>query len=299
MGRQAPAVPDPALGAVKTYRYLRLALVALVVLLLTSVALEWGAGGARCIQGSISAYYYTPAQSVLVGVLLAMGVCLITLKGSTAAEDVLLNLAGMLAPGVAFIPTTEVGTCTSVPLVVADVPARVANNMQALFVAGALVAIVVAVIARRQAGRAGLGRWERLGILASVLLLGGGAGWFAVARDSFLAHAHGVAAFPMFAAVVAVVWLNGREVQRSMASGAGPAHGNRYVATYRTISMLMLVALVVTVVLSLLTGSSSLVLWVEVVLITLFAAFWVVQTVELWSRGLRRGPPASLPSPGT
>ncbi len=280
--------PDPALGAVKTYRYLRLALVAIVVLLFAAVVLEWGATGRRCVQGSISAYYYTPAQSVFVGVLLTMGICLIALKGNTEAEDVLLNVAGMLAPGVAFVPTPDAGVCRSAPFVVADVPGRVANNMQALFVAGALVGVVAVVIARQQAGAAGLGRWDRLGLAGTMVLLGGGAVWFYVSRDTFLEHAHGFAAVPMFICIVAVVWLNGRDAGASARAGAPPARTQRFVATYRTISTLMLVALVVTVAVSLATGSSALVLWVEVVLITLFAAFWVVQTTELWSQGLRR-----------
>jgi hypothetical protein len=62
----------------------------------------------------------------------------------------------------------------------------------------------------------------------------------------------------------------------------------RYVAMYRTVAIAMLAALAATVAISLLTGSTSLVFWVEVVLITLFAVFWVIQTVELWDRGLRR-----------
>ena len=41
--------PDPALAAVKTYNYLRIALAALVLLLYTSVVLEWWAAG-RCLQ---------------------------------------------------------------------------------------------------------------------------------------------------------------------------------------------------------------------------------------------------------
>ena len=40
--------PDPALAAVKTYRYLRIALTALVVLLFASIAIEW-VGTERCI----------------------------------------------------------------------------------------------------------------------------------------------------------------------------------------------------------------------------------------------------------
>ncbi|KRE62852.1 hypothetical protein [Nostocoides sp. Soil756] len=288
--------PDPALAAVKTYRYLRLALVALVILLFTAVALEWSATGARCVQGSISAYYYTPVQPVLVGVLVTMGVCLVALKGNTEVEDVLLNVAGMLAPGVAFVPTTEAGTCRSVPLATTDVPARVADTMQALFVTGALIGVAVVVIARREAGAGGLGRWDRLGPLGTALLLGGGAVWFYVARTSFLEHAHGFAAVPMFVCIVGVVWLNGHDVRSSMRAGVAPARAGRYVATYRALSTLMLVSLVVTVLVSLATGSSELVLWVEVVLIVLFAVFWLVQTTELWDRGLRRGVRAPAPA---
>ena len=62
----------------------------------------------------------------------------------------------------------------------------------------------------------------------------------------------------------------------------------RYVAIYRTIAVAMLVALAVTVGINLATSSAQIVLWVEVVLITLFAVFWLVQTTELWNRGLRR-----------
>ena len=88
--------PDPALAAVKTYNYLRIALAALVLLLYTAVVLEWWAAG-RCLQTSISAYYYTPVHAVFIGVLVTMGVCLVALKGNTDGEDVLMNLAGMLA----------------------------------------------------------------------------------------------------------------------------------------------------------------------------------------------------------
>jgi hypothetical protein len=280
--------PDPALGAVKTYRYLRVALVSLVVLLFGSVVIEWLATGPSCLQPSISAYYYTPARAVFVGVLVTMGVCLIALEGNTEAEDVLLNFAGMLAPGVAFVPTSDSGECHSVPLSAVDVGADVANNMQALFVAGILVGAVAFVIARREAADGTLGRWERIGILVTVAVLGGGVVWFYVARSSFVAHAHGAAAVPMFLALVVVVWLNARDVQQSVQAGALATRAGAYVPVYRGIAVGMLVALAVTVLLSWLTGSTSVVLWVEVVLITLFAAFWVVQTVELWNRGLRR-----------
>ena len=286
-----PTDTDPALGAVKTYRYLRLALAALVVLLFAAVALEWFATGRECLQPSISAYYFTPAQAVFVGVLVTMGVCLIALKGSTEPEDVLLNFAGMLAPGVAFVPTSGVGGCSSVPLDAGDVGANVANNMQAVFVTGVVVAAVVVVMARVDAVGRSLGTWDRVGLVVTGLVLGGGAVWFYVDRETFLEHAHGAAAVPMFLALVAVVWLNARHVQETVQEGVMPPGESRYVPVYRGIAIGMLLALAATVAISLVTGSTSLVFWVEVVLITLFAAFWVVQTVELWRRGLRREEP--------
>lgn len=276
----------PALAAVKTYNYLRIALAALVLLLYASVVLEWWAAG-RCLQTSISAYYYTPVHAVFIGVLVTMGVCLVALKGNTDGEDVLMNLAGMLAPGVAFIPTPGAAQCSSSPLITPDIPAMVANNMPALFVAGVAVAVAAVVIARRQSGTAGLSTADRRGLALSLAVLGAGVVWFIVARDSFIAHGHDFSAIPMFLCIVAVVWLNARGVQRAVREGAAPTTHSRYVATYRGIALAMLVALVATVAINLATSSTTLVLWVEVVLISLFAVFWLVQTRELWNRGLR------------
>lgn len=277
--------PDPALAAVKTYNYLRIALAALVLLLFASVALEWVAVDG-CLQPSISAYYFTPVRAVFVGVLVTMGVCLIALKGNTDGEDVLMNLAGMLAPGVAFIPTTASGRCGS-PQVGVDIAQGVSNTMPALFLTGVVVGGVAAVLARREADGVRLSSANRLGLGLTIAVLGSGAVWFVVARDSFVQRGHDAAAIPMFLAIIAVVWLNARDVQHGVEQGGMPSERTRYVAMYRTIALAMLAALAATVTISLATGSTSLVLWVELVLITLFAVFWVVQTTELWNRGLR------------
>ena len=288
--------PDPALAAVKTHNYLRIALAALVLLLFASMTVEWWAAG-RCLQPSISAYYYTPVHAVLVGVLVAAGVCLIALKGSTDGEDVLMNLAGMLAPGVAFIPTTGARTCSSAPLLTPDIPAAVANNLPSLILTGLVVGVVAVLIARREGGAAGPSPADRLGLALSLAVLGAGAVWFVAARDSFVARGHEAAAIPMFLAVVGVVWLNARDVQHAVRQQAAPPAHRRYVTIYRTIAVSMLAALAGTVAIGLATGSTTLVLWVEVVLIALFAVFWLVQTVELWNRGLRH--PARVRTPLT
>ncbi len=279
--------PDPALAAVKTYNYLRIALAAMVLLLYTSVVLEWWAAG-RCLQPSISAYYFTPVHAVFIGVLVTIGVCLVALKGNTDGEDVLMNLAGMLAPGVAFIPTLAVPGCGSTELLSPDIPAWVTNNMPALFVTAAVVGVAAVVITRRQGGFARLSTVDRIGAALTVVVLGGGVVWFVVARDSFIAHGHDAAAIPMFLSIVGVVWLNSRDVQTAVRQGSAPSTHARYVAVYRMIAVTMLVALAATVAINLATSSTTLVFWVEVVLITLFAVFWLVQTIELWNRGLRR-----------
>lgn len=277
---------DPALAAVKTYDYLRIALAALVLLLFTSIAIEWSKAGCG-LQSSISAYYYTPVHAVFIGVLVTMGVCLIALKGNTEGEDVLLNFAGMLAPGVAFIPTPSVGSCSSSPLLTPDVPAFVGNSMPALFVVGAVVGLVAVIIARTEGGARGVTGVNRLGVLLFVGVLGGGIVWFFVDRDSFIAHGHDAAAIPMFLAIIAVVWINAREVNQAVHQGSMSTNRSRVVTIYRIIAGAMLLSLGVTVVVNLLTSSTS-VFWIEVVLITLFAVFWLVQTAELWRRGLRR-----------
>ena len=78
--------------AVKTYRYLRLAIVVVVLAAVASVLIE--RSHTDCWQASISAYYYTPVHAMFVGALVAIGVCLIAVKGSEEWEDMLLNVAG-------------------------------------------------------------------------------------------------------------------------------------------------------------------------------------------------------------
>lgn len=278
----------PALAAIKTYRYLRLALAGLVVLLFASLAIEWLAVGRECVQPTISAYWHTPARGVLVGVLVTMGICLIALKGNTDAEDVLLNLAGILAPGVAFVPTSAFTGCRSEASAGGDLSGSVANNMQALFVLG-IVAVLVAlgIAVAERGGVADLSMWDRIGLGLGFGATVGGAVWFYVSRQSFVDHAHNTAAIPMFLAIVAVVWVNSRDVQDVVEDHPGlrPVRG-RYVAAYRGISAAMLAGLALAVV-GHLAGWTYAVLVVEILLIALFGAFWVIQTRELWNQGLR------------
>src|SRR6478609_1032098 len=109
-------VRDPPVPAValRTYRFLRLTVVGVIAMLAISIFLEFHRTD-WCLKGSISAYYYSPVRSVFVGVLCAIGLVLIALWGKTTVEDSLFNLAGLLAPVVAFVPAKDDGLCPADP----------------------------------------------------------------------------------------------------------------------------------------------------------------------------------------
>jgi len=272
-------------ASIATYRYLRISMVGAVVLLAVSVAIErWQVD---CWQTSVSAYYYTPVRAIFVGMLMAIGMCLIVIKGSTQWEDAALNAAGMLAPIVAVVPTSDVGTCwsqTPIPLPVKDdgeladwVVANIDNNVTALIVTGILGLIVAAVIAsiatRNVRAVAEIGPVHmRLGLLGAMAFLVGGAVVFAFWND-FDTRAHGLAAVTMFLFLALAVGINAWQRR------AGPAP-RVYCLLYASIAILMVLAAVDMFPLG--SRWTHMVLILEATEITLFAVFWLVQTNEHW-----------------
>lgn len=87
----------------KTYRYLRVAIVSMVVTLLVCTVLQSVDAGSWL--GSLSAYYFTPVHAIFIGSLIMIGICLIAIRGQTNPEDITLNIAGLCAPIVALVPT--------------------------------------------------------------------------------------------------------------------------------------------------------------------------------------------------
>lgn len=296
------------LAARKTYRYVRIGMVGAVVLLAASVLLEHRRVGPRdCWQTSISAYYFTPVRAIFVGVLMAVGLSLIVIKGSTEPEDLCLNLAGMLAPVVALVPTSDDGgRCwseppTSLPIVkdlaghehlASWVVADIRNNVTALLCAGfiglaaaaVIAALAVAVGRRRGERRSMADAWTKenrgsfLSLLVALGILSGGALVFLRYPTGFEVHAHLLTAGAMFAVLAVVAAINAIECRR--------AHRLWYFRLYLGIAALMAAA----------AGLLAL-RWkhklfaTEVIEITLFAAFWLVQTRELWNDTLRTSPP--------
>jgi hypothetical protein len=262
--------------AIKTWRYLRLAMVALALGLLAPVLYEHAQ--THCFQHSISAYWYTPARSYFVGMLTGMSVCLVCLRGSDPAEDILLNYAGMFAAVVAFVPTPpeKCPACTQVASAHLERAADIANNGTALFALAGVIVAIALLIWRREAPTKTALRWFSVALAIVLAALG----LFVFARDTFAAGAHLTAAGLMFACIIAVVWVN--------AFASQPC---RRVLNYRNaylgIAIAMATAVVATIAVAVFSGWSHLTIWIEAVLITLFAIFWVLQTIELWGPGLR------------
>ena len=187
----------------RTYRYLRVSVVLLALLLGTSLVIEivWGTGPSF---GSISGYYYSPVRSVLVGTLVAMAPALIALKGRPGWEDTLLSLAGMVIPVVAFVPASYAfgpGVCEgeTEKCVPPDLVPSVDNNIAALLVVGAAGVAFAwwnSSGMTEHAGRTGL-RFATLVWLGFFL-------WFTLGHASFLAGAHYAAAVLFFVLIAGV-----------------------------------------------------------------------------------------------
>ena len=143
--------PGRTRDVVFTYRYLRGAMIALLLMLLLSVGYQWWwETDHSCWLGSISAYYYTPARTVFVGSLCALGASLIAYKGHSPEEDVLLNFSGFMAFVVAMVPTVPDGRCgpNAYTQSTAEIAAAVRNNIWSLVVVAVVAAVVAAWLKR-------------------------------------------------------------------------------------------------------------------------------------------------------
>jgi hypothetical protein len=305
--------------AVTTYRYVRLALVALVVFLTTSIVNTWW--HATDWQTSISAYFYTSSHSVFIASLCAVGICLIVYQGSTTTEDALLNFSGVLAIVVGLVPTgREELRGPGLPDDF-DAKAFVENNVMALLiacVAGAAVYLLIQAVRSRLAtppqaelscettdsppgdakplppvlaavvrflGRvlsvaAPVLRWleRRLPCLLLAALTAGAVVFF-VDLPSFVQNAHAVAAYTMFGAIIVVAVHYA--CYAALREDRGPRTRLAFVIAYLFIASVMVLTVIFLGVLQC-TGIGVGVLVMEFIVITEFAVFWLLQSIDLW-----------------
>lgn len=289
MGNDQLSTRRVAAASIETYRYVRAAIVGSVLLLFVAVGLQVMADGA--VLSSISAYYYGPVRSVLVGILVATGLALVAIKGRPGVEDISLNLAGMLAPVVAFVPTpllaTE-GTCPDglTRCIPAEFMPGVENNMAALILVGPVV-LVVAWWASIRLGT--MPRSARLSLSGATVVWLVFALWFFLGpRDPFLEIAHYAAAGAMFALIIVVVWYNALRTDQSFHVAQRSVS---YQLIYLVIAILMSLSLLTAVVFYVATGANfrlgfPWIFVLETILLVLFTLFWVTQTHEFWNKGL-------------
>lgn len=273
----------------RTYRYVRIAIVGVVVFLLVGVTAQIVTGG---VLTSVSASYYTSARSVFVGGLCAVALALLALSGRSV-EQILLDLAAVLAPVIAFVPARiEVGDvpgldpecATPAPCVPDVVMPDVEIGIFALATVGTLgvaTALILAIVQRV------LTRAVVAGLLVAGIVVLTGTLWWALAPASFVRTAHDAATIGFFALVAAVAALAALRPQ------AGSARAHRMLrTTYAGIAIGIGLALAGTALVVVLrvrgvdlvdaTGL-PLILIGEGLALLLFAVFWVVQTIEKWS----------------
>lgn len=304
-----PSVPRMAL---RTYMALRMGMVAVIIGLGYALYREIESAPGDCVNRSISAYYYTPVQSVFVGALLALGLAMIALWGKSVVEDVCLNLAGMLATVVAFVPTLDASYCSLATASggvqqpaeqsaeEADVAKRaliaansdaVNNNFSTLLVVIGVVLAFTAIaggVRLYQRRRSGLTDevWGYAVTWAIALVL-----WlvglvrFNTAKDWFDREAHWTAAVVMFVFVILAVLAAGHD-QRGW-----------WRRTYWSLGA----GMIVSAGLIYLTAAwfwedtwwaEHKIFLIEAALIVLLAVFWAVQTVDRRNEG---APPVRRP----
>ncbi|WJL96070.1 hypothetical protein QSU92_02340 [Microbacterium sp. ET2] len=259
-----------ATSLARTYRYVRLAILGAVLAILVSVAAV--AIGAGTAPESLSAGFYTPARTVFTGSLFAVSLALLALSGRSVPQA-LLDVAAVLAPLVAIIPTPVEG------VVPAAVHADVVNGLVTFLLVG-VAGLVAAVVVARAQGTLTRGVVTTLAVVA--VLVVGFPLWAVLDEGSLLRFGHLTATLAFFAVIAAVAGWTAWAPSSSRPSVRG---------VYGVIAIGIILAIVFLLAVFLLQLADPgapprdipLVLIGEVVLLMLFAAFWVVETVRTWS----------------
>ena len=309
--------PGHERDVVYTYRYLRAAMIALLFMLVFSVGYQWWwETGRTCVLGSISAYYYTPARTIFVGSLCALGACLIAYKGHSPAEDVLLNFSGFMAFVVAIVPTVPDNLCgpNAYSQTLPEIASAVRNNIWSLIIVTLVSAVTGGIIRWRlwRIVRAGPRNWwsevrerrqERLAGITDAekterrwaVVISGLCGavlaaeliFFFFVRPRFIERSHGIAAITMVAGIILVMVFNAlRTEERHEATRGEDSTRNRKALSakaYKRIYLIIAGLLVVALCVAVFAAGDYLILVIELIVIVLFCAYWGVQTRELWN----------------
>lgn len=273
----------PPAIAQDTYRYLRVMLVTLPVLLLVGSALAFFWLGA--IETSISAYYLGPIRDLFVGVMLATAACMVVYKGTSVLEDYSLNVAGFCGVFVALVPTALGTTLEGLdPELRAEVVAALRVSAVAVLLVSALYVaadVRTGLTSPRALSRNPLTRVLLWVTTASLLGFVGLVVWRVVEGTRF-AGVHLVAAVLLVASLAMAVsshaWPESTDSERTAEDPRGRDHRS----AYRVIFWLMAAGAPLFA-LMLLVGWDYAVIAIEWYEIGLFIAFWVMETRRTWA----------------
>ncbi len=308
-GSKPPAAHEPPPMALRTYRFLRLGVVGVIALLAVSLWKEYDRAG-NCLQGSISAYYYTPVRSVFVGALVTLGLVMVALWGKSLWEDNLFNLAGILAPVVAFVPTAETNKCGLRDPAGAKVRTQaeqealieashtaVSNNLFAylaviaLMLAGLLIIGIVGQLRARpsRGGSTASTPWTSAAAhppaywipwATAFALWAFGVYKFSQDRSWIFDRAHMYSAIVLFVLIVGAIVAIAVDKLRGE-GGRGGSRDRRWALAYGTLSVVMALGAVVVRLLA----DTHPTFWVEAWMVFWLAVFWVLQTWDRWYDG--------------
>jgi hypothetical protein len=267
-----------------------------VIMVMLATAIIIDAVKAGRVQGALSEYFYTSAHSVFIAALLALSTLFFVYKGSNDTEDALLTLAGVSTLIAALVPQVrpEVFSPDGLPKdyhVDAVILPNVGAVAVALFLGWALTwcqhrrndpqprRSLGNPRPRRPGGRLAL-YFLRLVVAVGLiaLLIAARVPEF---RPTFTTSAHGIAGTLMIFSFIATVFCTAYVVRQQEES----RHRQRFLAFYWTTGGVMLATLIVVVTLHIARPELFRGLWIlvlESLLILEFAAYWVVQTIELW-----------------
>ena len=286
-----------------TYLSLRVAMISLLVMLLFSVGYQlFFETNGTCLLGSISAYYYTPARPIFVGALCALCVCLVTYRGHSKEEDLLLNFSGIMAAVVAVVPTVPNNICgpNAYSQTLPEIAAAVRNNIWSLVILTFLGAMFGRYLRQRIRRQQNVSPQEksRTTTVITVVCAGviGVEGFlFLISRARFIEVSHYVAAINLVAGVTTVMLFSAfRNSERggqlrTDSEGARPPGAwsrEKYKRIYIVIASTLISALALTLVIGkLLSDSDHFVLVAEVIVIVHFCVYWGIQTRELLDLG--------------
>ncbi|MDZ4802796.1 MAG: hypothetical protein SGI92_31935 [Bryobacteraceae bacterium] len=310
--------PDARRQLLLTFRILRCAIVGASLVMAGALIME----AIRVdIRGSISAYFYSPARSIFVGGLMAIGVCLIALQARTVPEETFLNLAGLLAFVVALVPIQPDACQLTMPngpvsfdpqypmpswltTMLKQVSAGncrldkaaggpsdglpswvvtgIRNNVFSVIVVGALALGLILWLRSSSTRRDSTDRSVRAGWIALVFY-----GVFLLVGVALYATFDGNRSTSHYYAAVSMFVMFGAVV---VISGWFRKEVPRAMQIqYRAIAILM--ALVIPL------GAVASVFWLEAAEIALFTWFWTAQTVQIWNpygKGAKAILPANL-----